>query len=47
MSNSKVDPDTGLTPAQQQEKWSRLFESPLVQPKKTSLTLYVLLEIVR
>lgn len=37
MSNSKVDPDTGLTPAQQQEKWSRLFESPLVQPKKVKV----------
>lgn len=37
MTKSIVDPDTGLTAAQQQAKWSRLFESPLVQPKKVKV----------
>ena len=37
MAKEKIDPDTGLTPTQQLEMWNRLFNSPLVQPKKVKV----------
>lgn len=37
MAREKIDPYTGLTPTQQQEKWNRLFSSPLVKTKKTKV----------
>ena len=33
MARAIIDPDTGLTPAQQLDKWNRLFNSPLVKTK--------------
>lgn len=35
MAKAIIDPDTGLTPAQQLDKWNRLFNSPLVKTKPT------------
>jgi len=35
MARAIIDPDTGLTPAQQLDKWNRLFNSPLVKTKPT------------
>jgi len=32
---TNVDPDTGFTPKQQQNRWNQLFNSKLVKPKKT------------
>jgi DNA-binding NarL/FixJ family response regulator len=35
MARAIIDPDTGLTPTQQLDKWNRLFNSPLVKTKPT------------
>jgi len=32
-----VDPDLGLSPKQQEDKWNSIFSSPLVKSKKTKV----------
>ena len=35
MAKEKIDPDTGMTPSQQEARWNQLFNSPLVKTKAT------------